>query len=199
MEQGSLMDMDRAPDSDWEQRRRDKIAASARARRRNRLRLLAAASALVIVAGVAWAVFPGQKSAPAPTAKPVGDRVSDYNETMVSIPVASVNETARFYKWSAPGKTIRFFAVMGSDGQVRTAFDNAYCCYHKDLGERQEGAAMVCNLCEARYPVDDLNRCNLNATSVSQCCPADLPHTVLGKDVLMKKSDLEAGSYLFKG
>jgi uncharacterized membrane protein len=127
-----------------------------------------------------------------------GNLANDYNETMVSVPLSSVNQTARYYKWDTSGKTIRFFAVLGTDGQVRTAFDNAYCCYRKDLGERQEGPDMVCNLCNKHFPIDELNRGNLNETMAKQCCPADLPHIMDGGNVLIRKSDIEAGAYLFK-
>lgn len=186
------------PDSDWEQRRREKIDSAGAGRRRRSIYLICGTVAVALALIVAGELIHAPRSSSNPAAKPLGGKVSDYNETMVSIPLSSVNGTAKFYKWSGAGKTIRFFAVTGSDGQVRTAFDNAYCCYHKDLGERQDGAFIVCNMCQARYPIDDLNRLNLNATTVSQCCPADLPHTVVGKDVLMRKSDIEAGAYLFK-
>lgn len=188
--------MDGETDGDWERRRREKIAAVQAKRRRRAMFIVAGLVAVAVVAAGAWAYSSMNKTGPA--ARPPVNNVQDYNQTMVSIRLASVNDTAVFYKWNASGKTVRFFAVMGSDGQVRTAFDNAYCCYHKDLGERQEGDRMVCNWCNKAYPIDELNRNNLNATTVSQCCPANLPHEVAGKLVLIVKSDLEAGAYLFK-
>ncbi len=197
MEEGGAEPIDAAEVPDRDVRRRDRMAADAALRRRNRLVLLSLATVLVVVAALSWAALNVPRPAPPDTGRG-GPAVAEYNATAVCIPAASVGQTARFCSWSAAGKTIRFFAVRGTDGEVRTAFDNAYCCYHKDLGERQDGAVMVCNMCGARYPIDDLNRLNLNATSVSQCCPADLPHTVAGSDVLMRKSDLEAGAYLFK-
>jgi uncharacterized membrane protein len=185
-------------DANWESQRREKLDAAGDRRRSRRAGLLAGISVLAVVLVVAVAIFMAPGPSTTPAAKPLGEGLSDYNETLVSVAVSSVNDTAKFYNWNATSKTIRFFAVKGSDGQTRTAFDNAYCCYHKDMGERQEGTDIVCNMCNARYPIDELNRGNLNATMVTQCAPADLPHTVMGKYILIKKSDLEAGSYLFK-
>jgi len=184
-------------DGDWERQRREKIIAAGVKRRRRATFIVASLVATAVVAAGAWAYASMDKAGPA--ARPQVNNVLDYNQTMVSFQLSSVNDTAMFYKWNASGKTIRFFAVRGNDGQVRTAFDNAYCCYHKDLGERQEGDKMVCNWCNKAYPIDDLNHNNLNATMVSQCCPADLPHEVAGSLVLIRKADIEAGAYLFKG
>jgi uncharacterized membrane protein len=183
--------------SDWDEARREKIARAREKGGRRRTYLLAGIMVAVIVAMVAAGVYfsPG---APRPLAPVQGSMANDYNGTMVSVPLSSVNQTARFYKWDADGKTVRFFAVLGSDGQVRTAFDNAYCCYRKDLGERQEGSDMVCNLCNKHYPIDELNIGNLNETMAKQCCPADLPHIVEGGNVLICKSDIAAGAYLFE-
>ena len=185
-----------ASNGDWERRRREKIAAAGLKRRRRAMLIVAALVATAVVAAGAWA-YTSMNTA-GPVTRPPANNVLDYNQTVVSVQLSSVNDTAVFYRWNASGRTIRFFAVMGSDGQVRTAFDNAYCCYHRDLGERQAGDKMVCNWCNKAYPIDELNRNNLNATMVSQCCPANLPHEVAGNLVLIKKSDLEAGAYLFK-
>lgn len=188
--------MDGEADGDWERRRREKIAAAKSKRRRRAMLIVAGLMAAALVAAGILAYESMDRGKPAVRA-PVNN-VTDYNETMVSVKLSSVNDAAVFFKWQGKEKTIRFFAVMGTDGQVRTAFDNAYCCYHNDLGERQEGGKIVCNWCNKAYPIDDLNRNNLIATMVSQCCPANLPHTVAGNLVLIEKSDLEAGAYLFK-
>jgi len=183
---------------DRDEARREKIARARERGSRRRTYLLAGITVAIIVAMVAAGVY-YSRSAPRVLAPVRGSIANDYNETMVSVPLSTVNQTARYYKWDAAGKTVRFFAVAGSDGQVRTAFDNAYCCYRKDLGERQDGSDMVCNLCNKHYPIDELNRGNLNETMAKQCCPADLPHIVDGGNVLIRKSDIEAGAYLFKG
>jgi len=188
--------MDGETEGDWERRRREKIAAAKLKRRRRAILIVAGLMAAAVVAAGIWAYESMDKGKPVVRA-PVND-VTDYNQTMVSVKLSSVNNTAVFFKWKGAEKTIRFFAVMGSDGQVRTAFDNAYCCYHNDLGERQEGDKMVCNWCNKAYPIDELNLNNLNATMVSQCCPANLPHIVAGDLVHIEKSNLEAGAYLFK-
>jgi uncharacterized membrane protein len=182
----------------WARQRREKVRVAAERGARRKKYLMASAILLAAVLVVAGTYVITLKGSPKPPARPLGDRVQDHNQTHVSITASSVTDTAKFYKWNATGKTLRFFAVLGSDGQVRTAFDNAYCCYRKDLGERQEGRNIVCNWCNKAYPIDELNRGNLNATTILQCCPANLPSEVAGNDVLIRKSDLEAGGYLFK-
>jgi len=183
-------------DGDWDARRRQKIAA-ARAKRRRLLAYSLVALVLVVaVAAGAWAL---SRSAPGPVkpARPATNAVSPYNSTAVSIDMSSLSTNATFYKYES-GKTIRFFAVLGSDGQIRTAFDNAYCCYRRDLGERQEGQNMVCNWCQKSFPIDELNQTNLDPLTVGRCSPAHLRNTVVDERLVIEKSDLEAGSYLFK-
>jgi uncharacterized membrane protein len=181
----------------WDEARRVKIARAMEKGRNRKTYLLAGVTVAVVIAMVAAGVY-FWKSAPSVLAPARTSFASDYNETMVSVPLSSVNQTARYYKWDTAGRTVRFFAVLGSDGQVRTAFDNAYCCFRKDLGERQDGPNMVCNLCNKAYPIDELNHGNLNETMAKQCCPADLPHRIDGGNVLVLKSDLSAGAYLFE-
>ena len=189
--------MTEATKNGWDDARREKIARAREKGRRRKTYILAGVTVAVVIAMVAAGVY-YWKSAPNVLAPVQTSFAGDYNETMVSVPLSPVNQTARYYKWDTAGKTVRFFAVLGSDGHVRTAFDNAYCCYRKDLGERQEGSDMVCNLCNKHYPIDELNIGNLNETMAKQCCPADLPHIVDGGNILICKSDLAAGAYLFK-
>lgn len=182
----------------WANQRREKVRVAAEGGARRRKYIMASAillAAVLVAAGTLVIFTKGNTKTPS---RPLGGRVQDFNQTHVSISNSSVSDTAKFYKWNTTGKAIRFFAVLGSDGLVRTAFDNAYCCYRKDLGERQEGKNIVCNWCNKAYPIDELNRGNLNATTILQCCPANLPSEVVGDDVLIRKSDLEAGGYLFK-
>jgi uncharacterized membrane protein len=186
-----------ASKDDWDEMRRKKIALAHEKGRRRNSRILMGIAVVAVIVVVGAGVYMSL-SAPKPKAPAQAGYASDHNETMVSVPLSSVGQTAKYYKWDAAGTTVRFFAVKGSDGQVRTAFDNAYCCYRKDLGERQEGSNMVCNMCNKPYPIDGLNHDNLNATMVASCCPADLPHIVIVEKVLVRKSDLAAGAYLFQ-
>jgi uncharacterized membrane protein len=183
-------------DGGWEEGRRQKIAAAAARRRRRMVWAMAVVVAGLAAAAGAWAYTASVREPGTAPRHPVG-AVSPYNATAVSVDLASAGATATFYGFETSGRAIRFFAVLGSDGGVRTAFDNAYCCFRRDLGERQEGADMVCNWCGKHFPIDELNRTNLDPLTVGRCCPAHLRNTVVGGKVVIEMADLEAGAYLF--
>ncbi|MEW6748296.1 MAG: DUF2318 domain-containing protein [Candidatus Micrarchaeota archaeon] len=111
----------------------------------------------------------------------------------ITIPLSEIDSTVRFYTFEADGATVRFFAVMGSDGGVRTAFDACEVCYRAGKGYSQSGSDVVCNNCGLRFKIDELGTKNRG----SGCWPAYLPHQLEGDAIVIKKSDLEAGAYLF--
>jgi uncharacterized membrane protein len=113
----------------------------------------------------------------------------------VVIPVSSVTETVLHYEYDVSGTKVRYFAVKGSDGVVRTAFDACEVCYRADKGYSQVGSDVLCNNCGLRFKIDGLGTKNKG----SGCWPAYLPNEVNGDQVVIKKSDLEAGAYLFGG
>lgn len=118
-----------------------------------------------------------------------GSEVSD----SVWIPLSDISGTAAFYEYDYDGAKIKYFAVKGSDGVVRTAFDACEVCYRAKKGYRQEGDSVVCNNCGLKFKIDDLGTRNKG----SGCWPAYLPHEVKDGKVYILKDDLEAGSYMF--
>jgi len=111
----------------------------------------------------------------------------------ISIPLSEIDGTVRFYTREVDGATVRFFAVRGSDGEVRTAFDACEVCYRAGKGYSQSGSDVVCNNCGLRFRIDELGTRNRG----TGCWPAYLPHQVEGESIVISRSDLAAGAYLF--
>jgi uncharacterized membrane protein len=121
--------------------------------------------------------------------------IEEVNMTTVAVPLSSVSATARWYQYNISGAMVRFFAVKDSCGSARTAFDECPLCYGMHLGYRQDGASMVENCCEMPFPIDNITAEGCN---VSGCHPVFLPSTIEGDRVLISKSSLAAGSYMFR-
>ena len=125
---------------------------------------------------------------PSVTGSAVGG--SDY----VKVPLSQLSGQAKFFEYSSGGATIRFFAVKASDGSIKTAFDACDVCFANKKGYRQEGDFMVCNNCGKRFAISSLGTENRNPGG---CWPGYLASTANGGDLLIKKTDLEAGRYRF--
>lgn len=116
------------------------------------------------------------------------------NADLVEIRLSDVSGTVTHYSYKSKNNAeVKYFAVKGSDGIIRTAFDACEVCYNAKKGYSQSGSDVVCNNCGLRFKIDDLGTKNKGAG----CWPAYLPHEVKGDKIVIKKSDLEAGAYLF--
>jgi len=62
----------------------------------------------------------------------------------------------------------------------------------RDIGRK--GGDMVCNNCGNHYKISGLGTANLKGGG---CWPGYLPNSVDGNELVIKKSDLEAGRYRF--
>lgn len=111
------------------------------------------------------------------------------NNGTISIPLEKISTQAKWYEYESNGANIRFFAVKGSDGSVKTAFDMCDVCYYTKKGYRQEGTNMVCNNCGNKYPIDGLGTKNRNPGG---CWPSYLPNKTVGNNLIVAKSDLDA-------
>ena len=118
------------------------------------------------------------------TADVVGDEVK--------IPKADITTDAKFYTYDFNGVNIRYFVLKSSDGVIRAAFDTCDVCYEAKKGYRQEGDDMVCNNCDMRFPSVKIN------VEEGGCNPAPLERTVVGAELVIKTSDIEAGSWYFE-
>jgi uncharacterized membrane protein len=109
------------------------------------------------------------------------------------IPLSDVGNNALFYSYNADGVEVRYFAVMGSDGDVHVAFDACDVCYHAKKGYRQNGEVMHCINCGLEYPINSLGTEN----TAGGCWPSYLPIRINENDVIIQKSDLEQKKWMF--
>ena len=109
---------------------------------------------------------------------------------VMKIPLSGIGENAEFYDLQGT----EFFVVRASDGSVKSAFNACDVCYRAKKGYRQEGGDMICNNCGNHYAIDGIGTKNLKGGG---CWPGYLPSTVEGDYLVIKKSDLAAGSYRF--
>ena len=112
---------------------------------------------------------------------------------VVSLPVAKLADgKAHFYRFSARGKEINFFAVKAQDGSYRTAFDACEVCYKEKKGFEQVGSSMVCKNCNKSF---DIARISQHETE--GCNPSNLAHRQNGAFLTIRVSDLAAGARFF--
>jgi uncharacterized membrane protein len=114
-------------------------------------------------------------------------------DTEVKISLSEINTNAKFYTYDADGVTVKYFAIRGSDGDVRVAFDACDVCYNAKKGYTQAGNDMQCINCGNRYSIDGLGTENLGGG----CWPSYLPIEVNGDYVHIKISDLENKRNMF--
>ena len=144
---------------------------------------------IVAIVAVAWWTFGGgSDDGPEPM---VGLTINAQGE--VEIPASEVTENPRYYSIDADGVDVRFFAVRGSDGNVRIAMDACDVCYEAKKGYSQSGDDMVCNNCGNKYPTNGIGTENLKGG----CWPSYVPMDIEDGMVTIKASDLKAKRYMF--
>lgn len=121
--------------------------------------------------------------------------ITPSNAQVIKIPISEITENAKWYEYEKDSIKIKFFVVKASDGSIKTAFDACDICYKSKKGYRQEGNYIVCNNCGNKYLIDDLGTKNKVSGG---CWPGYLPNIVEGNDVIIKKSDIDKGSWRFK-
>jgi len=113
--------------------------------------------------------------------------------SVVQIPLAELQPLqASFYKVSLDGKEVRFFAVKGNDGRVRTALDACDVCYKERKGYQQQGDVMLCRNCNLTFPID-----RIGPSSVGGCNPHFLSSQVAGDQVVLSLDELKKGARFF--
>ncbi|MFH1505554.1 MAG: Fe-S-containing protein [archaeon] len=125
------------------------------------------------------------------TGNAVVDTEADAEE-YVKIPLSEVTDEVKFYSYAAGSVNINYFAVLGTDGEVRTAFDACDVC-GGHLGYTQNGNDITCDKCGRVFSIDGLGTKNKGYG----CWPSYLPHEVQGDEVLIKVSDITDGRERF--
>lgn len=110
----------------------------------------------------------------------------------IRIPLSEISSSIKKYSYNVDGAKVNYFAVKGSDGQVRTAFDACDICGGYK-GYFQKGNKVVCNKCGNSFRIDDLGTKN----TPGGCWPSFLSNSIEGNDILIKKSELEKGAFRF--
>jgi uncharacterized membrane protein len=112
----------------------------------------------------------------------------------LKINLSELSEEAQWFEYEHEGKKIVFFAVLSTDGSVKTAFDACDVCFSQHKGYRQEGDQMVCNNCGNKYPIVSLGTENKQGGG---CWPGYLPSSVTNDELIIQKSDIIAGKNRF--
>jgi len=80
-----------------------------------------------------------------------------------------------------------------ADGEVKTAFDACEVCHAAGKGYSQDGDSVICNNCGLKFRISELGEKNKG----TGCWPAHLEHEIQENYILIKKTDVEAGSRFF--
>ena len=114
------------------------------------------------------------------------------NKASLKIPLSVLSSEAKFYEFNDGGVKINYFAVLGSDGKPRTAFDACDVCGGYK-GYQQKGNDIECRNCGRVFSIDGLGTKNKGYG----CWPSYLPHEVKGDNILIKVSDIKEGKHRF--
>jgi uncharacterized membrane protein len=115
------------------------------------------------------------------------------DETNVWIPLAGISDEAEFFEYDSNGVGVRFFTVLGSDGEIRVALDACDVCYNAKKGYRQVGDDMQCINCGNIYSIDGLGTENIGGG----CWPSFVPIEINGDNVYIKITELEEKRFMF--
>jgi uncharacterized membrane protein len=165
--------------------REQKRAQFTEARKRSSLPiiLVAAAVAAATVVGV-FVLTRGGGSPEFAQAQTVQDKIE--------IPVSQVNDgQAHFYSYESGGTKVNYFILASTDGTIRAAFNACDVCYPYKKGYRQSGNYMQCNNCGRMFRSDQIN------VLEGGCNPAPLERKVVGGNLVIKTTDIEAGARYF--
>lgn len=177
------------------QDRKERLARERLEHKRTRARMvgaIAAAAAVLVVTVAAYlvAIHGGEGGG---GYAPASATNSSSGSNVVTIPVSEVGSTARFYTYDSGGTSVRFFAALGTDGNVHVATDACDVCYSSHKGYHQSGAQMQCNNCGKTFQIDHIGTRNTSGG----CWPSYLPMSSGGSDVQIAKSALDAKAYMF--
>jgi uncharacterized membrane protein len=125
------------------------------------------------------------------TETPTGNAVTDGGSSIndeIRIPLSDV--TDEITKYTLEGVT--YFTVLGSDGEVRTAFDACDVCGGTQ-GYTQVGDDVMCNKCGRYFSIDSLGTENQGGG----CWPSHLDHEIEGEYVILSAEEIKSKAYMF--
>ena len=158
--------------------------------RMDQLRKLIIPAILIVIVGFAIVIAMGSDSSDGP--EPTDSvYVNDNNE--IEIDVSEVTSSARFYSYDVAGTEVRFFAVRGTDGNVRIALDACDVCYSVKKGYRQAGTNMKCNNCGNEYATDGIGTENIQGG----CWPRFVPMSEEAGKILVATKGLRDKKFMF--
>lgn len=110
----------------------------------------------------------------------------------IGIPLNQITDAIQKYQFDADGVTVTYFAVKGSDGKVRTAFDACDVC-GGSKGYQQQGTDIKCNNCGKVFKIDGLGTKNKGYG----CWPSYLSHLIKDGQVMISKKEITQGKHRF--
>jgi len=112
---------------------------------------------------------------------------------IVTLPVAKVSDgSAHKFRFEDGNKTLTFFLVKGSDGNLHAAFDACDVCFSEKKGYEQQGNAMLCRNCGKKFAINMIGSANNGG-----CNPSHLDFTVQGSSVVIKSAAIQSGAKFF--
>jgi len=121
-----------------------------------------------------------------------GNVVKETDNGYIEIPLSDASKVLTKYDYNAKGTNVKYFVVLGSDGEVKTAFDGCDVCGgHK--GYSQRGSDVICNNCGKVFRIDDIGTKN----GPGGCWPSFLDHKIEGDTILISKTELAKGAFRF--
>lgn len=107
-------------------------------------------------------------------------------EEIIEIPLSGITRTVKFFEYNDNGITIRYFAVLGSDGNVRTAFDACDVCGGYK-GYEQRETDIVCKNCGRAFLIDGLGTKNTGYG----CWPSYLSHKTKDNKIIISVDEIK--------
>ena len=128
------------------------------------------------------------------TDTPTGNVVAKISESddSISIPISAISTTLKKLTYNADGTVVTYFAVLGTDGEVRVAFDACDVCGGYQ-GYAQRGTDVECIKCGRVFSIDDLGSTNTGGG----CWPSNLDFVIEGDYIVISEADLESKAYMF--
>jgi len=114
------------------------------------------------------------------------------NEGVVKIDANTITKEVQKFNYNSNGVTVTYFAVKGTDGEIKTAFDACDVCGGKK-GYTQQGTDIKCENCGKIFRIDGLGTQNKGYG----CWPSYLSHNIENGQLIIKTSELDAGAYRF--